>query len=89
MKLSSSAWNIWHSFWCFIFIGEEQCSGHEHFPIVSLDEVFHMSCDQIYKLLFTESNFISRFNASRKTTGKMEHLIILLVKQNTPYFKEL
>ena len=56
---------------------EVQCVGHEHFPIVSLDEVFHMSCDQIYKLLFTDSDFIHRFNSSRKTSGRESNDLIL------------
>ncbi len=46
------------------------CSGHEHkVDLVYLDEVFHLNVDQLFQLLFTDSEFYRHFLQLRKTFG--------------------
>lgn len=50
---------------------EVLCEGHEHQGFNGLDEVFHMSVDQLFEYLFTDHQFYRDFVEARKTYGKI------------------
>ena len=55
----------------FTLVGVVTCSGHEHKnEHIYLDEVYHFNVDQLFELLFTDSEFYRNFLNARKTFGK-------------------
>lgn len=57
-------------FFIFLLVEEVRCDNHDHPGFVTLNEVFDLSCDQIFELLFTESDFYRDFVTARKTYGE-------------------
>ena len=54
-----------------VLAGLVTCSGHEHNKDqVYIDEEFHLSVDQLFELVFTDSEFYRGFLKERKTYGK-------------------
>ncbi|XP_055958591.1 protein Aster-B [Patella vulgata] len=47
--------------------GEVACSGHDHLEKLYVDEVFNISVDKMFTLLFTDTPFFRIFVESRKT----------------------
>ncbi|XP_064595531.1 protein Aster-B-like isoform X2 [Liolophura sinensis] len=48
-------------------IGEVICTGHDHFEKMYMNEVFNMSVDKAFELLFTDSKFFRDFVGGNKT----------------------
>lgn len=47
--------------------GHLMCTGHEHFDIHLIDEVFHVNVDEVFASLFTDSPFFQEFVQLRNT----------------------
>lgn len=64
------------NFSSWIFAGHLTCTGHEHFDIHLIDEVFHVNVDEVFTCLFTDSPFFQEFVQLRNTYGEYRNNII-------------
>lgn len=62
---------------CVLFVdvdvGEVECpEGHDHTDWITLDLTVNYSVDQLFKLLFSDNDFMRAFLAETGSTGKLQ-----------------